>query len=551
MNVWGRRLKQGQVLLVTFEDAPASSTSDASALRAASLAKTHALAAEEAEASHALKLVIDGANRLADEAEAPRPAVVRYAAPEGVDFDTFDLVCRICRRMHLTAAMLEGEARQRAIGYFFPGACFKWENLLLEQAGLAEPSYPATPSSELVFDSMLLAQPQPDDAAADLDVIVTGSAERTRVVAELARELELPYVEFNFAFVKGNVDDGDGPSSDIPLTQVWLSLGGYNSIFSFQRVIASHIETLSLAQYLAHKDVLRKSHRSHSPWTPLAPYSALDAVPGEFNQRKRNFRDLEDEDSFGDDGWECLQQAYCYGLRAAADSSIETNAMLSLAFEHDQQVPSSLEYLPGGSSFDEASSARAKAQPWHAEAAAAAALRKDEVRPILDALKEKMEKELAKRKEAFRVEFEDDFEDEDDFENGWEEYQFDDHEAREIQRDKYGCVDRDPTLAEDDGDHGVAAPAGAWLFHRDEHGKTCFNEAEARAACELIAAIKLDERVVAAMADTEFVFPQEHASAQAFVCNGEEYGEFVLLQVCAGACMHKPGMQTTPSHLYR
>ena len=72
-----------------------------------------------------------------------------------------------------------------------------------------------------------------------------------------------------------------------------------------------------------------------------------------------------------------------------------------------------------------------------------------------------MEKELAKRKEAFRVEFEDDFEDEDDFENAWAEYQFDDHEAREIQRDKYGCVDRDPTLAEDDGDHGVAAPAGA------------------------------------------------------------------------------------------
>ena len=102
------------------------------------------------------------------------------------------------------------------------------------------------------------------------------------------------------------------------------------------------------------------------------------------------------------------------------------------------------------------------------------------------------------------------------------------------QDDLYGDVSEyyrsDPTLAEDDGDHGVAAPAGAWLFHRDEHGKTCFNEAEARAACELIAAIKLDERVFAAMADTEFVFPQEHASPRAFVCNGEAYGEFVLLQ---------------------
>ena len=163
-----------------------------------------------------------------------------------------------------------------------------------------------------------------------------------------------------------------------------------------------------------------------------------------------------------------------------------------------------------------------------------------------------MEKERAPHKESFRAHYAECHEGytEDEFEAAWEMQE----QEHEEQDDLYGDVSEysrsDPTLAEDDGDHGVAAPAGAWLFHRDEHGKTCFNEAEARAACELIAAIKLDERVVAAMADTEFVFPQEHASAQAYVCNGEEYGEFVLLQVCAGACMHKPGMQTTPSHLY-
>ena len=99
----------------------------------------------------------------------------------------------------------------------------------------------------------------------DSDVIVSGSAERTKVLVELARELNLPFVEFNFAFVKGDLNDGEGGSTDhTPLTQCWLSLGGYDSLFAFQRIhhrfspdghSSIGCADLSLEQYLSHKDV--------------------------------------------------------------------------------------------------------------------------------------------------------------------------------------------------------------------------------------------------------------------------------------------------------
>ena len=52
---------------------------------------------------------------------------------------------------------------------------------------------------------------------------------------------------------------------------------------------------------------------------------------------------------------------------------------LSLAFQQgEQRVPSKLKYLPGGGSLDQASVARAQAQPWHMAAAEAARARKTE-----------------------------------------------------------------------------------------------------------------------------------------------------------------------------
>ena len=78
----------------------------------------------------------------------------------------------------------------------------------------------------------------------------------------------------------------------------------------------------------------------------------------------------------------------------------------------------------------------------------------------------------------------------------------------------------------------ASAPVGAWLFHLDSAGKTCFDEAEARAASELIAAMKLDERVAAAMGRVHFVFPQASTRmASSHLCNHDWFGSFELMQV--------------------
>ena len=155
----------------------------------------------------------------------------------------------------------------------------------------------------------MLTGDRPDPTDGDPDVIVTGSAERTKVLVELARELNLPFVEFNFAFVKGGLDDEMG-KKDFPLMQCWLSLGGYESLFSFQRVYREEHESsslgvadLSLGQYMAHKDYFRKVHRMDEFYDNKASaYSPLDAA-GEYN-KPLTLKINEMESDFADDGWD-------------------------------------------------------------------------------------------------------------------------------------------------------------------------------------------------------------------------------------------------------
>jgi len=93
---------------------------------------------------------------------------------------------------------------------------------------------------------------------------VTASAERTQVVATLARELGLPFVEFNIMFAKGDID-----GEPMPLTACWISLGGYDSIFSLRQFhIGAHKPTpLPLMKQLLDRDFFRKASRMESPPT--------------------------------------------------------------------------------------------------------------------------------------------------------------------------------------------------------------------------------------------------------------------------------------------
>ena len=107
----------------------------------------------------------------------------------------------------------------------------------------------------------------------------------------------------------------------------------------------------------------------------------------------------------------------------------------------------------------------------------------------------------------------------------------------ELLRDSYGTDYLSSTSDKEEKEEEMRmlsepAPAGTPLFHIDAAGKTCFNEVEARAASELVAGMKLDERIAAAMKHADFIFPQRNVHMyQGHLCNSEWNGDFSLLQV--------------------
>lgn len=110
------------------------------------------------------------------------------------------------------------------------------------------------------------------------------------------------------------------------------------------------------------------------------------------------------------------------------------------------------------------------------------------------------------------------------------------------------CVSHDVTFSEAEAgltDFDVPVPEGTWLFHRDSAGKASFNEVEARAASELIAAMRLDERIMAEMGKNGTPLsgsPQEHPSPTAYACSVDDaHGAYELFQV-----MHHSGASSHP-----
>ena len=781
VNLWGRRKdRRGAVLLVSIgspdtstsaamgpatDPAADPATDPAAALRAASSdAFSFALPAEDAAGSHVLKLVLADASREAEDAGASAPTIVRYAAPAAVSYDAFDLIFRICSRMHVTRALLEvtsrtlrifthnphahterrslrtaalppraAQAHAETLAYFFPGASLRWETLLLEQASVsaeietfslgstvtirgsgswldgktavvmqhdeasdgacpkdagkvrvrviangddddklritsvdatvdatAEQSYAEQQRQHLQEESHLVSKDHLQVSASDrlingvvqpygsgedpdkqpADVIVTASAERTKVVATLARELGLPFVEFKMMFVKGDID-----GKRMPLTACWISLGGYDSIFSLRQFGIGEFEPtpLPLMKQLMLQDFFRKASRmqsgppTYSQWldetfrefkhayNPLAPpateggagikcgarFSLPEALTIEGRDPER-----EEYSDNGLDEWERSWRVLgnpCFGLKVAAEGAWQdteaktreranpmADAVNSVYIggseededgygdEYDHEYDPSimdlifsrrsglsympaLTYLPGASARTVGGGGDGEPNgdgddegggDWRARALEAAAARAARQQTQLDAsiaTRQRAEEEAkAKAKADARAEWiagsDEPFDaaQEAAFEKHWGEelegMMEDDYWFEDCQQDLYGsmwearcgrfdldaeetAMDKELELELQTG-RGGHPPAGTPLFHWDAAGKACFDEAEARAASELIAAMKLDERVAAAMGRVRFVFPQASTSMSAsHICNHDWFGSFELLQV--------------------
>ena len=275
----------------------------------------------------------------------------------------------------------------------------------------------------------------------DPDVLLFSSAERTKVAAQIARDLKLPFVEFCFVFVRGNLSD-DGGERDIPLSTCWLSLGAYDNVFSFQQVVKRYCEHNSvgvsrstLDEKLRGLDYFKKAHRMKDE-APPASFIEFDEVYsplGTFGQPGKAF-DLASEltdDTWG--GWEAMQGEMCFGLKVAAPSASEccaelpahdldeedawepppTSGMLDLIFGSQSlghnstsiDLPVGLRYLPGRG-HDKEGTGEAAAAAWQAAVAAVDTKRKIQATPMVAIAKKLKADELLA---AYKNDQKDDF----------------------------------------------------------------------------------------------------------------------------------------------
>ena len=88
----------------------------------------------------------------------------------------------------------------------------------------------------------------------------------------------------------------------------------------------------------------------------------------------------------------------------------------------------------------------------------------------------------------------------------------------------------------DESSHPTTNPAAEEdkppaLFHRDEHGKTCFTRDEAEEARWRIACMRLEDRVKLCLQRKKFVLPQQSRNMIDGFCNESVYGTLNLLSV--------------------
>ena len=76
------------------------------------------------------------------------------------------------------------------------------------------------------------------------DVLICASHEQARVVSAMARALELPYVPFRVWFAEGKNVYGGGmegqPDANYSMLPVWFSIGDYDNIVGFRRLVHTH-----------------------------------------------------------------------------------------------------------------------------------------------------------------------------------------------------------------------------------------------------------------------------------------------------------------------
>jgi hypothetical protein len=538
VNVWAHRKKSGQTLLITFphetEECPGQS--GGAALLAAANAKAYAMSADDARGMLAGK--VEWANRAADEAGSRRPSVITYECADA-SYTQFGTIFRILCRMHVDASELV--QHKATLDFFLPA--MRLQNVLVDMASTPVPpvqplaaqseavfepgrrviirtppehridlkdsegvvcgarfeeggvgAYPVLPDGdskeavllphaalEAKFDDLAAAAKKAAEAGVvsggnyearetDAEVICCESAERTQVLVDLVRTLDLPYVSFKLIFVEGVLiarQEADFQMCKVPMTAAWCSVGDYDNVFAFRRLApqSPRVDHLQLPLALHDFDNLFDEYSSELDEDELAP--GLVVLANHLPREQSGGDASDDDESHG----ERLPPALQLGLRVALPPDGAEAAMHRLLFEreapHIHHVP--VHYLPG-------------LPPTYVPPAS------PEAAPSRDAPDLHGDSPATKKQRV----------------------------------DESSHPTTNPAAEED------KPPA---LFHRDEHGKTCFTRDEAEEAQWRIAEMRLEDRVKQCLQRKKFVLPQQSRNMIDGFCNESVYGTLNLLSV--------------------
>jgi hypothetical protein len=538
VNVWAHRKKSGQTLLITFphetEECPGQS--GGAALLAAANAKAYAMSADDARGMLAGK--VEWANRAADEAGSRRPSVITYECADA-SYTQFGTIFRILCRMHVDASELV--QHKATLDFFLPA--MRLQDVLVDMASTPVPpvqplaaqseavfepgrrviirtppehridlkdsegvvcgarfeeggvgAYPVLPDGdskeavllphaalEAKFDDLAAAAKKAAEAGVvsggnyearetDAEVICCESAERTQVLVDLVRTLDLPYVSFKLIFVEGVLiarQEADFQMCKVPMTAAWCSVGDYDNVFAFRRLApqSPRVDHLQLPLALHDFDNLFDEYSSELDEDELAP--GLVVLANHLPREQSGIFASDDDESHG----ERLPPALQLGLRVALPPDGAEAAMHRLLFEreapHIHHVP--VHYLPG-------------LPPTYVPPAS------PEAAPSRDAPDLHGDSPATKKQRV----------------------------------DESSHPTTNPAAEED------KPPA---LFHRDEHGKTCFTRDEAEEAQWRIAEMRLEDRVKQCLQRKKFVLPQQSRNMIDGFCNESVYGTLNLLSV--------------------
>jgi len=224
---------------------------------AANSSKSHVLSTDVLTGM--LKAHVEWANRRAlDQGQDP-PTVITYECKR-FDFDALGVVVKILNRSYVDEAMVLSNVE--ALNYFGPFDHARiLVNLAIKNESSSASSSKSKPKSRKTKeDQSAASERQESDDSFDKLVIVCENEARMRVVADVARQLQTPYVPFKIMFVEGVLESGGSGGFDtveIPMTPAACLVGDYSNLFSLRRV--NHGASL-------HRRSLEEIHTKYNVW---------------------------------------------------------------------------------------------------------------------------------------------------------------------------------------------------------------------------------------------------------------------------------------------